>query len=656
MSFPFRQIHLDFHTAPDIPGVGSQFSADDFRRTLEESAVDSITLFSLCHHGYSYHPTKVGRMHPSLHFDLLGEQIKAAKAAGVRTQIYISAGTNQRCAIEHPQWREVPAPGVQPWSSEGLLKPGFHKLCFNHKEYLEHLCALTSEAVERYPDADGVFFDIIFPHDCCCQNCIDRMYASGLDPEKHEDRLINDLAVLDEYCQAIGEAVRSVSKDIAIIHNWNNVHLDHPEFLRYFSHLEIESLPTGGWGYDHFPLNAGAARKTGLRFCGMTGKFHSSWGEFGGIKHPNALRYECAAILAQGARCNIGDQLHPCGKMDDTTYRVIGEAYREVRDKEKYCEHAVNRAEIAMISAEACGLPTDSDIGLSRLLLESHFLFDVLLPGQDFSQYRAVIFPEGFKLLPDIAERIRKYLVDGGRVVFAGECIRELPQWLTDGIAIGGSDGLTPVYMLPEPGLRPEFASTPFVVYGQAVDVKPDNAKAKSLGQLYKPYYNRTARHFCSHRQTPYDRTPSEFSAGAISDRGAFLAMSLFSIYRHDGSVVVRQFTEKLINSVLGGQRIATTNLPSTARLTVTDDAANHREIVHLLYAPTSKRGDGTEIIEDLPPLHGTRVRIRTPHAVTAVKLVPQESPIDFAAEPDGVSFQVDAFQCHQMVALEYGE
>ena len=33
-------------------------------------------------------------------------------------------------------------------------------------------------------------------------------------------------------------------------------------------------------------------------------------GEFGGYKHPNALRYETSLCLANGAACSIGDQLH----------------------------------------------------------------------------------------------------------------------------------------------------------------------------------------------------------------------------------------------------------------------------------------------------------------------------------------------------------
>ena len=67
----FRQVHLDFHTSPLIPGIGEKFDNKQWQDTLKEAAVDSITCFSCCHHGYSYHPTKVGKMHPHLKFNLL---------------------------------------------------------------------------------------------------------------------------------------------------------------------------------------------------------------------------------------------------------------------------------------------------------------------------------------------------------------------------------------------------------------------------------------------------------------------------------------------------------------------------------------------------------------------------------------------------------
>ena len=107
----FRQVHLDFHTAPEIPGIGAAFDADHWQSCLREAAVDSITLFAKCHHGVSYHPTEVGRMHPGLDFDLLGAQYEATKAIGVKAPIYLSAGLDDVAGTEHADWLELNAEG-----------------------------------------------------------------------------------------------------------------------------------------------------------------------------------------------------------------------------------------------------------------------------------------------------------------------------------------------------------------------------------------------------------------------------------------------------------------------------------------------------------------------------------------------------------------
>ena len=60
----FRQVHLDFHTSPLIPGVGEDFEAEEFVATLKSAHINSINIFAKDHHGMSYYPTKVGTMHP----------------------------------------------------------------------------------------------------------------------------------------------------------------------------------------------------------------------------------------------------------------------------------------------------------------------------------------------------------------------------------------------------------------------------------------------------------------------------------------------------------------------------------------------------------------------------------------------------------------
>ena len=99
-----RQVHLDFHTSEKIDGIGKDFSKEQFQQMLKKGHVDSITVFSKCHHGWSYHPTKVNKMHPNLNFDLLGAQIEAAHEIGVKTPVYISAGFDHKATLQHPEW------------------------------------------------------------------------------------------------------------------------------------------------------------------------------------------------------------------------------------------------------------------------------------------------------------------------------------------------------------------------------------------------------------------------------------------------------------------------------------------------------------------------------------------------------------------------
>ena len=98
----FRQVHLDFHTSPLIPEVGRDFDAAAFAEAVEAAHIDSITCFAKCHHGMSYYPTKAGVQHPSLKFDLLGEQIEACKKRGLATPVYISVRVDQHIGMTRP--------------------------------------------------------------------------------------------------------------------------------------------------------------------------------------------------------------------------------------------------------------------------------------------------------------------------------------------------------------------------------------------------------------------------------------------------------------------------------------------------------------------------------------------------------------------------
>ena len=156
----FRQVHLDFHTSPAIPGIGADFDKKKWQETLKRAHVNSITLFAKCHHGWSYHPTQVGQVHPHLDFDLLRRQYEACREIDVNTPIYISAGVDNVAAHEHPEWREINHEGRYSGWTADVLRAGFQSMCF-HSPYMDYLCAQIEETVGLFPECNGIFLDII---------------------------------------------------------------------------------------------------------------------------------------------------------------------------------------------------------------------------------------------------------------------------------------------------------------------------------------------------------------------------------------------------------------------------------------------------------------------------------------------------------------
>lgn len=665
----FRQVHLDFHTSPNIEGIGEKFDKEHWQKTLKEARVNSITCFSSCHHGWSYHPTKVGKMHPHLKFNLLRAQIDASHEIGVKVPVYLTGGVNDLAHDMHPEWQLVGFFPNQP-GYRNPFRAGFKHLCFN-SPYLDYLCEQLKETVTMFPDADGIFIDIISQRQCVCVNCMRDMIKLGYNPENEDDRNKFGRQVLLNYFKRTFEAVRSVSPNMPIFHNAGNLVPGDYEIFPYFSHYELESLPTGGWGYDHYPMSAAYCRKTHFDFCGMTGKFQTTWGEFGGFKYPNALKYECAAMLAQGSKCSIGDQLHPSGKLDESTYKIIGEAYREVEKKEPWCDNVKCKANVAILSRASFYKTRQEfagDVGASRLLLELHVPFDILDRQMDFEEYKVLILADDIFVDEFLKEKLNSFLKNGGKLLISANAgiNADNKGFFADlGIEDYGIAELFPNYLKPYKEFAPEYISTPFVMYGKSRQIKI--TKGESLGELYEPYFNRTFEHYCSHQHTPNKLEKSEFAAGVMTDNVLYFANPIFSIYRGYGAVIVKEFFAKAFYKFIGDDLQIKTTLPSQARVTWFEQPSENRSIIHALYVNTILRGGAmefsggniasrgaVEVIEDLNEAPKSYFEVRESRVVKSITLEPAGESLEFEQVDGVVKFTLMPFACHQMIVLHY--
>lgn len=651
----FRQVHLDFHTSEHIEDIGKKFDKKQFQTALKKGHINSITLFSKCHHGWAYHPSKANEIHPHLDFDLLGAQIQAAHEIGVKTPIYLSAGLDEKMAHRHPEWLVRNLDESTTWAKD-FTEPGYHKMCMS-SPYLDYLVKQIEEVCKNY-DADGIFLDIAGVQPCYCQNCIAEREELGLNPYDENDVLKHAEMVYKRYAEKTRAAVDKYKPNLSLFHNGGHIRQGRRDLVNYNTHLELESLPTGGWGYDHFPFSARYCQGLGVDYLGMTGKFHGSWGEFGGFKHPNALRFEVALAAANGAKCSVGDQLSPSGEMDMVTYDLIGSAYSELEEKEEWLDNVESVADIAIISPEAyvgdlsTGQMTkvdDSGSGVCRIMLEGKYLFDVIDFESDLSKYKVIILPDVIRADIDFAKRLREFCDCGGKVLATGKsalyensnefCLNLGAEWIKE-------NPYKPDYFRPLEKIK-DMGDTGYIMYGNGEKIR---CIGNELGIRENPYFNRTRAHFCSHQHTP---NSCEYGGAGMTEGkdGIYIAWNIFADYAQSGELHLKQMAIFALDRLLDSAKTLKTNLPAQGIVTLMKQS--DRLICHLLYASPVKRGNGIEVIEDIVPIYNVELAIKTNRKINKVYLAPQKEDIDFTYENGYISVKLDKIECHQMVVFE---
>jgi Hypothetical glycosyl hydrolase 6/Beta-galactosidase trimerisation domain len=622
-SLRFRQVHLDFHTSEHITGIGSEFDPERFVHSLKAAHVDSVTLFSRCHHGWIYHDTKFPLRHPHLTSNLLAEQIRACHAADIRCPIYITVGWDQRVAREEPGWREVHEDGRNDGAKP--LEAGWNKLCFA-SPYIDFVQAQTDEVLELFGDeVDGLFFDILFVNGVHSPWALAKFAEQGLDPANKADQRRMKEHILAETIDRISGTVRARNKTCGMFFNSGHVapHF-RPIIDAHYSHLEVESLPTGGWGYAHFPIAARYSRTLGKQYLGMTGKFGETWGHFNSYKPAVALEYETRLMLALGGRCSVGDQLHPRGVLDPATYELIGSAYAQIEALEPWHVDAVPAVDIAVVHTEPYATDDsrvqDSNVGAYRLLTELRQQFDFVDEGTSLDSYRVLVLPDVIPVSATFAAKIEAFLAAGGSLILTGGSGADLA--FAPGTAVSGLDF--------RPGFVDAGTGRQFVVYSPLVG-REATAGAEVLAEYSRPYFNRSFDHFCSHAHAPIEG-PSGFPAVLAKGSVVQVAFDLFAEYANHPALEVKALLASILGRLLPVPLVAVEG-PSTLQAHALWNGDSL--VVHLMSYLPERRGTRLDIVEDRLPVRATTMRVRG--AFGSAVAVPEGSVL-VARVVDGVT------------------
>ncbi len=407
--------------------------------------MNSVTVFAKCHHGQTYFPTKAGVQHPALRGrDLLGEQIEALHREGIRCPIYTTVVWEEDAAVKHPEWRQMsktghfagwdPTPGTppHPWSFLNFLDP-------DYQDYIE---AHVREIFSRYGNAvDGLFLDIVFfaPNACWSETGIRFRARRGLldDTPANFDRFQG--AAQQAFCEKFTKIIRGLKPDASIFynaHNEGNMYAGVGPRVRTdaLTHFEIESLPSGFWGYFHFPRMARMQSHWGKFWLGMTGRFQKMWGDFGGIKPQAALEFECFRSQALGGGNSIGDQLPPRGLLDPAAYDLIGAVYAQCEAAESFYENSSAVLQVGAFSASWPGMDGGkSEEGVVQMCEESHYDVAMLDGLSDLAGLELLILPDTTVITPEVKAKLKTFYEQGGKLILSyNSGLDENGKWALD--------------------------------------------------------------------------------------------------------------------------------------------------------------------------------------------------------------------------------
>lgn len=671
---PFRQIHLDFHTSEQIPGVGADFDPDEFAETLVKAHVNSITCFARCHHGMIYYPSKINpeRVHPHLHGNLLKAQIDACHKRGIRAPIYTTVQWDYYSATDHPEWLLADENGK--FVGTPPFEAGFYRYMNVNSPYVDFLKAHVQEMFEML-DVDGFFFDIVQPIPSSDRYTQEKMRATKLDPANADHRQQFALDSLNDFKREMSAFVRQFSKTCSIFYNAGHVGTRHRQVADAYTHWELETLPSGGWGYLHFPVSMRYARNVGnVDVLGQTGKFHTSWGDFHSFKSLPALQYEVFRMLALGAKCMIGDQLHPRGRIDPHVYDLVGKVYAEVAQKEAWVKGARGISEIALFTPEefsgaSAGTLPNTIKGATRMLEEAAYQFEIVDSQSDLSRYKLLILPDSIPVSAEFANKLEAYLAAGGALIatFESGLNEEKSDFALKSLGVRKTgDGPRDArgewvrgrnfrsgdyvdYILPQGQIGAGMPVTEHVMYLRGLDVAVQ-AGSTVLAQRINPYFDRTWEHFCSHRQTP---SSGQTGAPAIVQNGRAIYFShpIFSQYFQNAPHWVKRMMLNAIQMLLPNPLIQH-NGPSTLYATLSQQAQENRHVVHLLHYIPERRGADFDVVEDVIPLYNLKVSVRVEQPIRSVQAVPEGKSLQFTQQGGRVEFELPKLHGHQMVEL----
>ena len=631
--------------------------------------------------GCSYYPTKIGTVHPGLDRDFTGEMTAALKKRGIRCVVYFYLATERQLHQQHPDWIYGAAPADP-------AAPGDQAQMCANSPYSEQVGIPQMKEIMSLYDIDGFFVDIFFHqfwHSRCrcrfCRESFDQEVGGPIPETDDHPRAFAHRKWLIRHMEArmdsVYQALSPLQPDLAIINNWawmSQYPVTPPPHVR---HITFDTpVPASGGLYSwSFSMEARYLATLGrirpqLTWSVMNTRMNT-WGCYD-LRETDTLLQECAILLAGCGRTYIGDVAFPSGNPDPAVMELCGQVNQRTRVLEPYLHNCHPVPEVAVLhSADSIWsrgpvsvgatwhhAPADYPVcGAHKALVEGHVQMSILnseiLP-QALGEYRALILADQRILSDAECEAIRSFVRHGGVLLATGETgTRDADNHLLNTFAL--ADVLGVEYGEAEAEgigyLRVESTISPYGIPAMDIPVGRTSlaiqtTTAESLLELVPGYEGKSAP-----AATP--RGPGVTLNNYGQGQAIYCVLPLFHAYFAEGTPVLRKLALWMLGQILPAESrsVNLENAPLSVEMFY--NSREQERFLHLINYSGDRQESGTPSVQDLPTIHGIRVRVRVEAPPACITSVPDGKDVAFTYRDQQITFDAEPLEIHRVYRVE---
>ncbi len=514
-------------------------------------------------------------------------------------------------------------------------------MCYNSKGYRNYIMGMMQEVIDTY-DIDGLFLDCMGVFPCYGNECQEDMLEQGLDP-------FNDAHVRAHTEDVLMEFSKDVKKMLGDEKYLKLNGMPYNKVRNLNTHIEIECLP-GRWGYDYFGAQVAYARNIKKKVLYMTGRFQNSWGDFGGLKSKASIEYDMWDAISNAIDVSIGDHMHPAENLEPTVYETVSEVFNNIMAYEPWTDDAKYVADIGVLT-DSTGFLNNTYKGLSRMLGELKHSFDILSEDMDLTKYDVLILPDDIQVTPILKEKIEKHLSENKGILSTGESGLNpdktdfaVKHWK---FKYEGTDKSNSSYFKMQQDNIDNLKGMRWAMYSHGKLIKPIGA-TEVIAKYIKPYFNRHWDGFHGYYYTPPEKE-TEYAAVVRSNNVYHICFKVFDAYNDSALIAHKALVNYCLERLLTNPLIKCKNIPSTARVTLTEKEQTLQLHVKATFPEVRGKMDIIEEHQVIPS--GASINIKGNYKKAYI--VPARVPINVTLKNGRTELVLPQINGYMMIALE---